>query len=64
MARCAPSGDHASAVAGAEIPLVVLDHGVDRIGRDDALLDQQRLERSRPQRRVIEIVAVAHTPSR
>jgi hypothetical protein len=56
--------DHPGSVAGAEVPLVVLDHHVDRIGRDQALLNEQRLERGRPQARVVDVVAVAHALSR
>jgi hypothetical protein len=51
-------------VPRAEVPLVVLDHGIDRNRRDEALLNEQRLERSRPQPRLVEVVAVGHARSR
>jgi hypothetical protein len=37
--------DDARAVLGAKVALVVLDHRVDRVRREQALLDQQGLER-------------------
>jgi hypothetical protein len=51
--------DHPRAVLRAEVVLVVVDDGVDRVGREQALLHEQRLERRRAHRGV-----VAHGSSR
>ena len=58
--------DDPGAVLGAEVALVPLDDRVDLVGREQALLDEHRLERRRAQSElvVVVVVIVAHAGSR
>ncbi len=56
------AGDDAGAVLRADVVLVEVDDRVDRVGRDQALLDEERLEGGGAHRHVV--VPVAHAGSR
>ena len=64
VAPSVPSGFIGTTRAAGRGPALVLDHGIDRIRRDEALLNEERLERGRPHPRLVEVVAVGHARSR
>ena len=51
--------DDPGAVLRADVVLVEIDDGIDRVGRDQALLDEERLERGRADGHVVVLVAHA-----